>query len=348
MSKCAAGRISVSLSLEVKKFVNTENTGAYVDILLPALEPVHAPKKVKTPKTIEAAAGVDASAPDSDAAGAPVPAQAVSAPETMRETMKLHYLEAGEGEPLILVHTVGQSLYTWRNVFDRLSAYYRVIAIDLPGHGYSSRAETFGYTVEDYAFALRAFMDEMHIQSAHFAAFSLGCAYVMRLAADAPSRIGRVVLLSPGGITPEMPLPIRLIDSPVLGFVASFLYNMGTVEKLLNNAVFDLTNITPDVVANYYRTVCDTQARRAIRMSLQYFDEEPTLNALREIDAPVLILQGSEDKWHPAQHSAETYHASLRNAVSAAVRNAGHLMHEEKADRVIAALLEFIPVVMPA
>jgi len=332
----------VSFSLEVKKFVNTENTGAYVDILLPALEPVRTPKKAKAPKAVEAAAGADASAP-----AEPVPAEVPAAPEAERETMKLHYLEAGEGEPLILVHTVGQSLYTWRNVFDRLSSYYRVIAIDLPGHGYSSRAETFGYTIEDYAYALRAFMDEMGIQSAHFMAFSMGCAYVMRLAASDPSRIGRVVLLSPGGITPEMPLSIRMIDSPVLGFVASFLYNMGTVEKLLHGAVFDLTNITPDVVANYYRTVCDGQARRAIRMSLQYFDEEAVLAALRDITAPVLILQGSEDKWHPAQHGAEVYHASLRNAASAVVRNAGHLMHEEKPDRVVAALLEFIPVVMP-
>ncbi len=347
-SACADGRIPVSFSLEVKKFVNSENVGAFVDILLPAIEQAHAPKKAKAaPAPVEASAAAEGAEVLADAPEAPVAAEAPAGPEEEREPLKLHYIEAGEGEPLILVHTVGQSFYTWRNVFERLSAYYRVIAIDLPGHGYSGRAYTFGYTIEEYAFALRAFMDEMRIQSAHFAAFSLGCAYVMRLAADEPSRVGRIVLLSPGGISPEMPLPIRLIDSPLLGFAASFFYNMRTVEKLLHEAVFDLTNITPEVVAAYYRTVCDGAARRALRMSVQRFDEEPVLASLRDVPTPVLILQGSEDKWHLPEHGAEVYHAALRNAASAVVRNAGHLMHEEKPERIIAALLEFIPAELP-
>ena len=325
-------------SLEVKKFINSENTGAFVNILLPALESAHREKKTKL-----AAAAV----PGEAEAAAPE-VEAAAAPEQERETLKLHYLEAGEGDPLILVHTVGQSCYTWRNVFDRLSNHYRVIAVDLAGHGYSSRPETFGYGVEDHAFALRAFMDEMGIESAHFVAFSLGCGYVLRLAADAPERVGRIVLLSPGGITPDMPTPVRLIDSPVLGLFASYLYNMRTVEKILHDAVFDLTNITPEVVAAYDKTVCDGAARRAIRLSLQYFDEDCVVASLRDIAAPALILQGSEDKWHPPGPCAEIYHAAMRNAVSAVIRNAGHLMQEEKPERLIAALLEFIPVVMPS
>ena len=55
----------------------------------------------------------------------------------------VHYLESGVGEPLLLIHGIGQSLYTWRNVFGELSENYRVIAIDLPGHGYSGRPESF-------------------------------------------------------------------------------------------------------------------------------------------------------------------------------------------------------------
>ena len=68
------------------------------------------------------------------------------------EIARIHYLEAGVGEPLLLIHSLGQSLYTWRNVFAELSDNYRVIAIDLPGHGYSSRPDTFHYTADDFAF----------------------------------------------------------------------------------------------------------------------------------------------------------------------------------------------------
>ncbi len=359
----ADGRISVGFALEVKKFINSESTGAYAEILLPAPELAHRAKRVKTSKVpqvpVAAEAAADAAvAGEADAGAMPdepsaatqpfAATQLESEPEFEREAVKLHYLEAGEGEPLILVHTIGQSLYTWRGLFDRLANYYRVIALDLPGHGYSSRPDTFGYTIDEQAYALSAFMDALHIQSAHFAAFSMGCAYVMRLAHREPARVGRVALLSPGGLTPEMPLAVRMIDSPVFGLVASALYNMRTVEKLLRDAVFDLTNITPEVVTSYYKTVCSSATRRAVRLSLQYYDDEPVLSSLREIAVPVLILQGGEDRWHPAEHGAELYHASLRNAASAVVRNAGHLMHEEKPERVVAALLEFIPVVTGA
>lgn len=322
----------MSFSLEVKKFINSEHTGEYVDIMLPlpAEEPVRPRKK--------AVAAADGEAAPENGENAPAPAF---------EKVKLHYMEAGEGEPLILIHSVGQSLYTWRDVFDRLSQHYRTIALDLPGHGYSSRPESFGYSVEDTAFAICAFMDAMGIESAHFLGFSLGSAPIMRIAADHPERVGRAVLLSPGGVTPDMPLAVRMIDSPILGFAASYLYNMHTCEKLLYDAVFDLTNITPDVVQEYYRTVSDGASRRAVRMSLQYFNDEAVIASLRDVQTPVLILQGSEDKWHPAEAGAELYHAAMRNAVFSVVRNAGHLIQEEKPERVLAALLEFIPVVMP-
>lgn len=58
--------------------------------------------------------------------------------ETRYETARIHYMESGKGEPLILVHSAGQSLYTFRRLFYKLAMYYRVIAVDLVGHGYST------------------------------------------------------------------------------------------------------------------------------------------------------------------------------------------------------------------
>lgn len=116
-----------------------------------------------------------------------------------------------------------------------------------------------------------------------------------------------------------MPLSIRMIDSPMLGFLASRLYGLRTVEKLLHDAVFDLTNITPDVVQEYYRPASDPEGRRAVRLSLQYFEDEEIIANLRTLTADTLILMGAEDKWHSAE-SCELYHAALRNAGFAVVR----------------------------
>ena len=363
----------MGLSLEVKKFINSEHSGEYIEIELPGELEVRRPRAKKAKPAPSAAESVGAKGasgsedmpgaqdasnaseatgaenaiapedmPASDAAQPPLE----GGPEMRHERARVHYIEAGSGEPLILVHTVGQSFYTWRRVFNRLSEHYRVIAPDLLGHGYSDRPLTFGYTIEEQADALRRFMDALGIESAHFAAFSMGCAYALKFALQYPERVGRLVLVSPGSITPEMPLSIRMIDSPLLGFFASRMYGLRTVENMLHEAVFDLTNITPDVVQEYYRPASDPEGRRAIRLSLQCFEDEEIIANLRALAADTLILMGAEDKWHTSE-TCELYHAAMRNAGFSVVRNAGHLMHEEKPDRFVAALLEFIPVVMP-
>ena len=156
----------MSLSLEVKKFINSEHTGEYIEIELPGELEVRRPRTKKAapapvPEAAEPADAENAGAPESEAADAPggdapgedtpgsdvlEAAEPATEPvaEAQHERARIHYIEAGTGEPLILVHTVGQSLYTWRRVFNRLSEHYRVIAPDLLGHGYSDRPLTFG------------------------------------------------------------------------------------------------------------------------------------------------------------------------------------------------------------
>ncbi len=387
----------MGLSLEVKKFVNSENVGEFIEVEL-AGEIVHkrpfdAEKhpeylnnvndddfdddefddsvtltKPRDNASSEVAgddktAGGDETADvDETVSAAPqasdVPLQTAKAapkprklPKTetyvQNERVKIHYLEAGDGEPLILVHTVGQSLYTWRNVFERLSEYYRVIAIDLAGHGYSERPLTFGYTIEEQADFLRRFMDAKGIESAHFMAYSMSCAYVAKLAMDCPERIGKLIFLTPGGLTYDMPASVRMIDSAVFGFIACRLYNMSAVRKMLCECFFDLTNVNDDVVQEYYAPASDPEGRRAVKMSLQGYEDEDVCANLRLIKADSLILLGSEDKWHKPKF-VEIYHTAIKSSGFSIVRNAGHLLHEEKADRVISAVLEFIPVAMPS
>jgi uncharacterized protein YcaQ len=93
----------------------------------------------------------------------------------------------------------------------------------------------FDYTIESHSFALTAFMDALGIDSAHFVGYSMGSLYVLDIAERHPERVGKMILISPGGLTPEMPLAVRMLDSSLFGALASRLYSMRTVEKLLRN-----------------------------------------------------------------------------------------------------------------
>ena len=91
--------------------------------------------------------------------------------------MPMHYYEAGEGEPLILVHGIGQSIYTWRKNFEELAKHFHVFAIDLPGHGFSGKPQM-SYSIEEFALSLESFMNVRELASAHFCAFGEATAYV--------------------------------------------------------------------------------------------------------------------------------------------------------------------------
>lgn len=93
---------------------------------------------------------------------------------------RIHYLRAGSGAPLILLHSNGCSGYEYEYAIPLLAGKYDVIAWDMPGHG-DSEPITRHYTIEDYSEALVEFMDGLGIERAHIAGSSVGgsiCAYI--------------------------------------------------------------------------------------------------------------------------------------------------------------------------
>ena len=267
---------------------------------------------------------------------------AVRTLKTEHESAEMHYLESGKGETLILVHSAGQSLFTFRSIFNKLAMNYRVIAVDLMGHGYSERPEYFDYSTASHAESLAAFMDALGIERAHILGFSLGAGYALELARRYPERIMSVVALSPGGVTGRMPLSVRMMESAVFGGIASRFFRVKTVEKLLDECLFDHTVIGPHEVSEYYKCVCGGESRRAIRLSLSSFGEKALIASLGEIRTDVLVVSSEMDRWRTMEQGEE-YARALAHGEFTVMRNAGHLMHEEKPDRTVELVRSFIP-----
>ena len=108
----------------------------------------------------------------------------------------IHYIKTGSGEPLILIHGVGQSLYTFRNNLEELGNHFTVYAIDLPAHGYSERP-VMSYSVEEIALCIEALMNSLALRSAHFCAFGESAAYVLDFVQHNQGRAGNLIFISP-------------------------------------------------------------------------------------------------------------------------------------------------------
>ena len=263
------------------------------------------------------------------------------------EIARIHYLEAGVGEPLLLIHSLGQSLYTWRNVFAELSDNYRVIAMDLPGHGYSSRPDTFNYTADDFAFILNGFLDALNIKSAHMVGFSIGAMYMMRFLSLYPTRVANCIAISPGGITEYMPALVHNLQKPMIATFARNLYTATDVRKMLLECVSDPVLIDDYVVKQYYEPVSDGLAREALMYALRNYDQETIAEGLLPVEHEVLVLWGKNDRWHPPSGSVY-FQSVLRAGRYYLVRNAGHLLQEEAPTKLLEIIYSYIPPAVPS
>ncbi len=255
--------------------------------------------------------------------------------------VRVHYYEQGEGEPLLLIHTLGQSLYTWHKVIGRFAASYRVIAVDVPGHGYSDKllADP-DYTLHTTSDRLIGVLDALNVEKAHVCAFSMGALFALDMAERYADRIGRMVLISPGGLTPTMPYAIRSLDSSLTGWFTAATLSEKTVAELLTDAFFDQTLITNEMVREYYIPLADKDSRTALRTALRAFNEDDVIAALRDVQSEVLIIWGVDDRWHEVS-IAEIFHIALQKVEFALIRNCGHILHEEKPQRFLEYALDF-------
>lgn len=108
---------------------------------------------------------------------------------------KMFYRYAGDGDPLILIHSVGFSSELWYKVMEPLAEHFTVYAIDLIGHGDSDKPDK-NYYVIDHATSIKDFMDLLSIEKANIMGSSLGGLITLEIAASFPEKIIKTVIVA--------------------------------------------------------------------------------------------------------------------------------------------------------
>jgi pimeloyl-ACP methyl ester carboxylesterase len=253
----------------------------------------------------------------------------------------IHYIDLGDGEPVLLVHGIGQSLYTWRRNLDAfVSEGYRVIALDLAGFGYSGHPNIY-YTAEEYAIILKAFMDSLNLKKANIVAFSTGCASAVCFAAAYPKRVDKLVLISPGAPNPNYPFSMKLLSTWLGAAFFKLYFSESSLRNALQNAYFDTTMMTKDVVEGYYAPYRSRDVRETLISCMKHFDDEYALSLLKSIKSETLVFSGTEDRLHDLQE-VRAYAAGIPDSKHIRIRNCGHLLHEEKYAKFNAEALKFL------
>lgn len=127
--------------------------------------------------------------------------------------IQLHFIEQGQGQPMILLHGNGESCDYFEHQIAYFSKQYHVIALDTRGHGQSPRGEK-PFTIKQFAEDLLDFMDEKSIERAIILGFSDGGNIALTFALKYPERIEKLILnganLFPSGVKPLYQWPIEI------------------------------------------------------------------------------------------------------------------------------------------
>lgn len=242
--------------------------------------------------------------------------------------VSIHYYEEGFGTPVLFIHGIGQSMFTFRHNIPDFAACFRVIALDLPGHGESDPLEG-DYLIENYSETLLSFMNALNIESAHLFAFSTGAIIALDFALAFPERVKKLILITPGGVNENYPAGIRSLLTPIVGDLSFSFFSKKKIRQVLQSAYFDRTRVTDDIVDNYFEHLSDKVRLDAAVTTLQFWDDEVIHDNLHTLNNSVYIFWGENDAWHPLD-DLETFEEKLPNVYAATVRNGGHMIHEEK------------------
>jgi pimeloyl-ACP methyl ester carboxylesterase len=158
--------------------------------------------------------------------------------------IKLHYIEQGQSQPLILLHGNGEDSSYFVHQISHFSSKYRIIAIDTRGHGQSPRGYK-PFTIKQFAEDLNDFMDEKGIAKAILLGFSDGGNIALEFALKHPEKVDKMIVdganLFPSGVKPLYQWPIEI------GYRIAKLFSKKSEKALRNTEMLGLMVNEPHI-----------------------------------------------------------------------------------------------------
>ena len=255
--------------------------------------------------------------------------------------VKMHYIDLGAGDPIVMIHGIGDSTYSWhRNAKALVGAGFRVILVDQPGFGRSAiPPKGWDYSVENQAEAVLDVVNSLGIDRFGLAGHSLGGGEALYLAWKHGDRIPKVAVLSPA--CQRTSCPFGITTDLIAGAVGTRWF----AERALRSAFFRPEGVS-DVMVDEYARLLDRPGRMGSGVlggvCNDYFS--PEFDRMTEhygdLKPETLIIWGQQDTWHPVTFGT-TLHSLIPGSHFEITADAGHNVHQEAADVINPMLVRF-------
>jgi pimeloyl-ACP methyl ester carboxylesterase len=267
------------------------------------------------------------------------------------------FVHAGRGPALLLIHGIGDSSQTWRDLIPLLARDFTVIAPDLLGHGKSDKPRA-DYAVAAYACGMRDLLSVLDIEEVTVIGHSLGGGVAMQFAYQFPERCQRLVLVSSGGVGRDVHAMLRLVATPAADVLLPLIPTLPA--RVLGRAAVAIlgwsgTKIGRDAsdLLRGFDALSDGFSRsaflRTLRAVVDHHGQVVTMldRCYLAQGMPTLLVWGAGDGVIPVGH-AHIAHAAMPGSRLEIFENAGHFPHHADPERFVSVLRDFLATTQPA
>ncbi len=265
----------------------------------------------------------------------------------------IHYVEVGEGDPVILIPGAYSTYRHWNRIIPYLSKHYKLLCVDYLGVGDSDKPRSgFGYTIEEQADLIVKMVEALQIPKVQIFGVSYGGAIALNLAARYPQKVDKIVSIEGNGIK-QQDFPYRpmkgFLKWPVVGELSIGAIRLGVADRIVAKTVMgkaweQMTEAEKKeivkIIAENNKTASAVSwhlISRTLETSRDFTDQA------KAIQTPVLYLYGANSHYHGmAMTNAEFLRTHLRNARIVRFDDGIHDLELQKPEDVAALALEFL------
>ncbi len=270
----------------------------------------------------------------------------------MSDGVRLHYRDQGnrDGPPVVLVHGYSASVHTWEPWVALLGFHYRVITLDLPGHGLTRAPENYAASREGFVAIVHEFADKLALERFVLGGNSMGGGVAWRFAIVHPERLNGLILVNAAGWpregprNPRGPIIFSLINHPLIGPLLRDLDNRPFVAQGIRAAFADQSKVDDAMIDRYVELSRAPGHRDILRNIEQGVPASEALMA--QIAAPTLVLHGDQDNLIPVEHGRR-FGETIPNATYVEFENVGHVPMEEIPEESARVVAEFLARIAP-
>jgi pimeloyl-ACP methyl ester carboxylesterase len=285
----------------------------------------------------------------------------LSTTEVRARTVEVHgrtvnFVEAGSGPVLLLIHGMAGTCANWESVIEPLALSHTVVAPDFPGHGESAPGGG-DYSLGGLASGLRDLLLTLGHERATLVGHSLGGGVAMQFTYQFPEMVERLVLVSSGGLGPDLSPLLRAAALPGAELFIAATAGVGSQVGGVIGRGFRAIGMRPNAdlaeVTRGYATLANPERRKAFLATLRAVvgtegQRVAALDRLYLAEAlPLLIVWGENDPIIPVEH-AQAAHSHLPNSRLEVFEDTGHVPMLERPGRFIAVLDRFLEETEPA